>query len=51
VTWREGWNPGRFILYSVNLRPVVIAMGGIPSFRAMSVSTSEADETQPRPRS
>jgi hypothetical protein len=34
------------ILYSVNLRPVVIAQGSIPSFRAKSVGTSGADVTQ-----
>lgn len=34
------------ILYSVNLRPVVIAQGSIPSFRSMSVGTSGADVTQ-----
>lgn len=34
------------ILYSVNLRPVVIAEGSIPSFRAMSIGTSGSDVTQ-----
>lgn len=34
------------ILYSVNLRPVVIAQGAIPSFRALSNGVSGADVKQ-----
>lgn len=34
------------VLYTVNLRPVVIAKGAIPSFRSMSNGTSGADVKQ-----
>lgn len=34
------------VLYTVNLRPVVIAQGGIPAFRALSQGASGADVAQ-----